>query len=38
MGKNTSHGCVGIGWDAAEWFYDFAVQGPDHGVTVHVQQ
>ncbi|MEF2737900.1 MAG: L,D-transpeptidase family protein [Bifidobacterium choerinum] len=38
LGANTSHGCVGIGWDVAEWFYDFAVQGPDHGVTVHVQQ
>ncbi|RYQ68282.1 L,D-transpeptidase catalytic domain-containing protein [Bifidobacterium pseudolongum subsp. globosum] len=34
MGANTSHGCVGIGWDVAEWFYDFAGMG----TSVHVQQ
>ncbi|OZG69286.1 L,D-transpeptidase [Bifidobacterium eulemuris] len=33
MGVNTSHGCVGIGWDQAEWFYDWLVMG----TTVHVQ-
>lgn len=27
MGKNTSHGCIGIGWDVAEWFYDFMLMG-----------
>lgn len=30
---NTSHGCVGIGWDQAEWFYGWAVMG----TSVHVQ-
>ncbi|OZG60216.1 L,D-transpeptidase catalytic domain-containing protein [Bifidobacterium lemurum] len=30
---NTSHGCVGIGWDQAEWFYNWCVMG----TTVHVQ-
>ncbi|MCH9275255.1 L,D-transpeptidase [Bifidobacterium amazonense] len=30
---NTSHGCVGIGWDQAEWFYNWAV----YGTSVHVQ-
>lgn len=33
MGKNTSHGCVGIGWDVADWFYNWALMG----TTVHVQ-
>ncbi|MBW3091448.1 L,D-transpeptidase family protein [Bifidobacterium sp. 82T10] len=33
MGKNTSHGCVGIGWDQAEWFFSWAV----YGTSVHVQ-
>ncbi|NEG69252.1 L,D-transpeptidase [Bifidobacterium choloepi] len=32
--KNTSHGCMGIGWDVAEEVYDFAIMG----VTLHVQQ
>ncbi|KFI58643.1 L,D-transpeptidase family protein [Bifidobacterium gallicum] len=31
---NTSHGCVGIGWDVAPWFFEFAVEG----TPVHVQQ
>lgn len=31
---NGSHGCVGIGWDVAEWFYKWAVMG----TSVHVQQ
>ena len=31
---NTSHGCVGIGWDQAEWFYGWALMG----TSVHVQQ
>ncbi|RSX55959.1 L,D-transpeptidase catalytic domain-containing protein [Bifidobacterium dolichotidis] len=31
---NTSHGCVGIGWDVAEWFYKFAIDG----TSVHIQQ
>lgn len=30
---NTSHGCVGIGWDMAEWFYNWCLDG----TTVHVQ-
>lgn len=33
MGRNTSHGCVGIGWDQAEWFYNWCLMG----TTVHVQ-
>ena len=33
MGKNTSHGCVGVGWDQAEWFYNWCLMG----TTVHVQ-
>ncbi len=33
MGANTSHGCVGIGWDQAEWFYNWCLKG----TTVHVQ-
>lgn len=33
MNKNLSHGCVGIGWDVAPWFYDFASMG----TSVHVQ-
>ncbi len=33
-GENTSHGCVGIGWDMAEWFYNWCVDG----TSVHVQQ
>ena len=32
-GGNTSHGCVGIGWDVAPWFYDWCKMG----TTVHVQ-
>ena len=32
-GLNTSHGCVGIGWDVAPWFYDWCKMG----TTVHVQ-
>lgn len=31
---NTSHGCVGIGWDVAPWFFDWCVMG----TSVHVQQ
>ena len=31
---NSSHGCVGIGWDQAEWFYGWALMG----TSVHVQQ
>ncbi|KFI65866.1 L,D-transpeptidase family protein [Bifidobacterium cuniculi] len=38
MGANTSHGCVGIGWDDAEWFYDWCVMGDGVGTTVHVQR
>lgn len=34
MAKNTSHGCVGIGWDVAEWFYNWCVMG----TSVHVQE
>ena len=34
LGENTSHGCVGIGWDMAEWFYNWCVDG----TSVHVQQ
>lgn len=34
MHENTSHGCVGIGWDVAPWFYEFAGMG----TTVHVQE
>ena len=30
---NISHGCVGIGWDQAEWFYGWCVMG----MSVHVQ-
>lgn len=33
MASNTSHGCVGIGWDQAEWFYNWCLMG----TTVHVQ-
>ncbi|KFI69363.1 L,D-transpeptidase [Bifidobacterium magnum] len=33
LGENTSHGCVGIGWDVAQWFYNWALMG----TTVHVQ-
>lgn len=33
MNKNTSHGCVGIGWDVAEWFYGWCLDG----TSVHVQ-
>lgn len=34
MNANTSHGCVGIGWDVAEWFYGWCL----YGTSVHVQQ
>ncbi|NMM97817.1 L,D-transpeptidase [Bifidobacterium olomucense] len=30
---NGSHGCVGIGWDVAEWFYNWCGMG----TSVHVQ-
>jgi hypothetical protein len=30
---NGSHGCVGIGWDVAEWFYNWC----NMGTSVHVQ-
>lgn len=30
---NTSHGCVGIGWDQAEWFFNWCLMG----TSVHVQ-
>lgn len=33
MASNTSHGCVGVGWDQAEWFYNWCLIG----TTVHVQ-
>lgn len=33
MNANTSHGCVGIGWDVAEWFYGWCIDG----TSVHVQ-
>ncbi|KAB7788449.1 L,D-transpeptidase [Bifidobacterium cebidarum] len=33
MNANTSHGCVGIGWDVAEWFYGWCLDG----TSVHVQ-
>ncbi len=33
MASNTSHGCVGVGWDQAEWFYNWCLMG----TTVHVQ-
>lgn len=33
MKPNISHGCVGLGWDVAEWFYDWA----PNGTPVHVQ-
>ena len=33
MGKNTSHGCVGVGWDQAEWFYNWC----NMGTSVHIQ-
>ncbi|MEE1296241.1 MAG: L,D-transpeptidase family protein [Bifidobacterium sp.] len=33
MGRNTSHGCIGLGWDVAEWFYDWCGMG----TSVHVQ-
>lgn len=33
MNANTSHGCVGIGWDVAEWFYNWCLDG----TSVHVQ-
>ena len=29
-----SHGCVGIGWDVAEWFYGWCL----YNETVHIQQ
>ena len=31
--NNISHGCVGIGWDVSDWFYDWCL----NGTTVHVQ-
>lgn len=31
--NNISHGCVGIGWDVSDWFYDWCLMG----TTVHVQ-
>lgn len=34
MNANTSHGCVGIGWDVAEWFYGWCLDG----TSVHVQE
>ena len=30
---NGSHGCVGIGWDVAEWFYNWC----NMGTSVHIQ-
>ena len=30
---NGSHGCVGIGWDEAEWFYNWC----NMGTSVHIQ-
>ncbi|PWG66414.1 L,D-transpeptidase [Bifidobacterium callitrichidarum] len=30
---NASHGCVGIGWDVAEWFYGWC----NMGTSVHIQ-
>ena len=29
-----SHGCIGLGWDVAEWYYNWA----DYNETVHIQQ
>ncbi|MDO5688235.1 MAG: L,D-transpeptidase family protein [Pseudoscardovia radai] len=29
-----SHGCVGLGWDVAEWFYNWCL----YGTSVHIQQ
>lgn len=29
-----THGCVGLGWDVAEWYYNWA----DYNETVHIQQ
>lgn len=29
-----SHGCIGLGWDVAEWYYEWA----DYNETVHIQQ
>lgn len=31
--NNISHGCVGIGWDVSDWFYDWCLMG----TSVHVQ-
>ena len=32
--SNSSHGCIGLGWDVAQWFYDWCPSG----TAVHIQE